>query len=129
MKPIRNTMPMILFGDRLRALRRQAGLTQQAVADRLQVDRTTYTKYEAGRVSPDQQGLVALAKVFAVTVDHLLGCDESAAPRLHVAEDPNGAVCLTMQEKMLVQMFRQLPPEAQDELTQRIQDAYRNRSY
>ena len=50
-----------LFGERLRALRKQAGLTQQAVAGRLSIHRTAYTKYETSGVMPDPMGLLVLA--------------------------------------------------------------------
>lgn len=124
MKPTRDTEPMVLFGARLRQLRQQHGLTQVAVAERLCVDRTTYNKYEAGRVSPDQRGLVALAEMFSVTVDHLLGREETST--LLVA-DAAGAVALTDREQLLVQMFRQLSSEEQEALVAQAQIAFRNR--
>ena len=61
-----------LFSARLRALRKQAGLTQQAVADRLSIHRTAYTKYETSGVMPDPVGLVLLADLFGVSVDYLM---------------------------------------------------------
>lgn len=117
MRPVRDSIPVILLGERLKALRKQRGLTQQGVADRLRVDRTTYTKYENGRVCPDQQGLVMLAELFGVTVDFLLGRDD--LPAAPVLEDDGGAMALqlTEQEKLLLQMFRQLSPAEREELT------------
>ena len=124
MKPTRDTEPMALFGARLRQLRQQHGLTQLMVAERLCVDRTTYNKYEAGRVSPDQRGLIALAEMFSVTVDHLLGHESETV--LPVAE---AAVTTTLneQEQLLLQMFRQLTPQEQQTLVEQAQDAFRNR--
>ncbi len=124
MKPTRDPEPMALFGARLRQLRQQNGLTQLTVAERLCVDRTTYNKYEAGRVSPDQRGLVALAEMFSVTVDHLLGRETDAALLL---QDANGGVLLSDQEKMLVQMFRQMSSEEQQTLVEQIQTAVHDR--
>ena len=129
MKPARDVEPMMLFGARLKELRRGRKLTQQGVADRLQVDRTTYTKYETGRVSPDQQGLVRLAEVFGVTVDYLLGRTQHEEPR--VINEENQPMMLTLQEKVLVQMFRQLPRDRQNELVAAAQRVFRekNNSY
>ena len=70
-------VPSSLFGSRLRMLRRQARWTQQVMADRLRIHRTTYTKYETGVVTPDQQGLLQLAEIFGVTVDYLLGREDT----------------------------------------------------
>ena len=71
MKPVKDALPMTLLGARLRALRQQQGLTQSEMAKKLSVDRTTYTKYENGRVSPDHQALVCIAELHGVTVDFL----------------------------------------------------------
>ncbi len=126
MKPIRDSEPMVLFGMRIRTLRRQRGMTQQAVADRLQIDRTTYTKYEAGRVSPDQQGLVRLAEMFDCSVDSLLGID-TARQEIRVADGGGVAAQLTGEEQTLLQLFRQLSPQERSELTERIQESFRGK--
>lgn len=127
-KPARDAMPIILLGARLKELRKQAHLTQQAVADRLRVDRTTYTKYENGRVCPDQQGLVALAELFGVSVDYLLGRDdEQTAPA--VADAGDAPLVLSPQEKLLVQMFRQLTPEQRDELSENARARFVSERY
>ena len=123
MKPIRDNEPALRFGARLRDLRRRCKMTQQGVADRLQIHRTTYTKYEIGGVTPDQQGLLKLAEIFGVTVDYLLGRDEQPPARL--ANDENQPMMLTLQEKVLVQMFRQLDRRQQNELVARAQQAFR----
>lgn len=112
-----------MFGVRLKTLRMQRGLTQQVVADTLQVDRTTYTKYEAGRVSPDQQGLSHLADIFGVTVDFLLG--REFIPLTAVADAPDAIAALTPQEKVLLQMFRQLSTEEKNVLVDKAQAAFR----
>lgn len=125
MKTARDTAPVIQFGQRLRMLRQQCKLTQQGVADRLQIHRTTYNKYEAGNVTPDQQGLVRLAEVFGVTVDYLLGCTEE--PSAGLADGDAQEITLTVQEKMLVQLFRQMDSDRQNELVTRIQQSFREK--
>ncbi len=128
MKPIRDPAPVALLGARLKTLRRQAHLTQQAVADRLQVDRTTYTKYETGRVSPDSQGLLKLAGLFGVTVDALLGHEGSAQAPLALADGPGAVLALTLQEQTLMQLFRQLPKPQQQEVFEQMMAAARRRN-
>ncbi len=111
----------MMFGERLRALRKQAHLTQEAVAKTLRIHRTTYNRYEAGSVAPDQQGLVQLAEMFGVTVDYLLGCERVVDG---LSDSDSEMVRLNAQEKLLVQIFRQLTDEERQELHQRIQQEY-----
>ncbi len=47
--------------------------TQQEVADRLGIDRTTYSKYESGKATPQFHNVVKLAEVYGVTVGELCG--------------------------------------------------------
>lgn len=119
-------MSHILFGERLRALRRQAGLTQQAVAERLSVHRTAYTKYETSGVMPDPVGLVLLADLFGVSVDYLIGRDETAAEPT-VSADGRVAMSLTLEEQQLVQIYRQLTYTEQQALIQKAQATFKNR--
>lgn len=112
------------FGARLRALRKAAKLTQQQVADTLRIHRTSYTKYETDGVTPDQQGLIALAELFGVTVDYLVGREEEDHGRAHT-HVANDSLPLSDPETLLLQMFRQLDYEEQLRLTEQIQQAFR----
>lgn len=115
-----------IFGERLRMLRKRAGLTQQAVAARLSIHRTAYTKYETSGVTPDPQGLVRLAELFGVTVDFLVG-HEDTVPSLSDADGTQ--VEVSLQEKQLLQVFRQLTDEEKRTLLQQAQTTlYRRRS-
>lgn len=58
----------------LKSLREQHGLSQQEIADKLGIDRTTYVKYESGSSKPVRK-LSELAALFGVTTDYLLGND------------------------------------------------------
>ena len=115
-----------VFGNRLRDLRRQTHLTQQEVANHLQIHRTTYTKYETGVVAPDRQALVTLAQLFNVSVDTLLGCETPVVEDL--AEGTGELVRLSLQEKMLIQMYRQLTYPEQQTLQKQIQSAFNQKS-
>lgn len=111
------------FGNRLRELRRKTHLTQQEVADQLQIHRTTYTKYETGVVAPDRQALVTLARMFDVSVDSLLGCEQPTHSD-DLAEGTGEMVRLSLQEKMLVQLYRQLTYPEQQDLQKQIQKSF-----
>lgn len=62
-----------MFSERLRSLRDMHGLSQQQVADALQVHRSTYSYYELGTSQPPFVTLIKLAKIFKVEPNFLLG--------------------------------------------------------
>ena len=61
-----------MFSDKIRCLRIEKGLNQQAVADKLNVSKSAIGMYEQGRRSPSLDIVVAYAKLFSVTTDFLL---------------------------------------------------------
>ena len=64
-----------MFGENLKKLRKEKGLSQQEVALRLHVVRQTVSKWEQGLSVPDSDLLVKLADVLETDVSHLL-CGE-----------------------------------------------------
>ena len=64
------------FNEKIQELRKQKGLTQEELAERLYVSRTAISKWESGRGYPNLDSLKALARFFSVTVDELLSSDE-----------------------------------------------------
>ncbi len=56
----------------LRKYRKQLNLSQQAVADKLVINRTTYTKYELSQAEPSIELLIKMAALYNVTVNDLL---------------------------------------------------------
>ena len=64
------------FYEKLQELRKQRGLTQDELAEKLYVSRTAVSKWESGRGYSNIDSLKAIAKFFSVTVDQLLSGDE-----------------------------------------------------
>ena len=64
------------FGEKLKALRTERGLTQEQLAARLYVARTAVSKWETGGGSPNLDSLHAVARLFDVSVDDLLSTDD-----------------------------------------------------
>ena len=62
--------------DKLQQLRKQKGLTQEELAQKLYVSRAAVSKWESGRGYPSIDSLKAIADYFSVTVDELLSCEE-----------------------------------------------------
>ena len=71
------------FHEKLQELRKQKGLTQEQVAEKLYVSRAAVSKWESGRGYPSIDSLKAIAVFYSVTVDQLLSGEEL----LTIAED------------------------------------------
>lgn len=63
----------VQIGENLKSLRKSMGLTQQQVADKLDISRVNYTRYETNASNPDFQTLVALADFYDVSLDLIFG--------------------------------------------------------
>lgn len=61
-----------MLGFRIAALRKQSGLNQAELASLVQVSPSAVGMYEQGRREPSAEILLALARVFQVSVDYLL---------------------------------------------------------
>lgn len=64
--------------EKLRALRKQAGMSQEQLAKKLHVSRQAVTKWEAGTGLPDLENLRALAALFQLSLDELLAAPGGA---------------------------------------------------
>ena len=60
------------FGERLQALRQRAGMSQDALAERLGVSRQAVSRWERDETMPETDKVIALADMFGVTTDYLL---------------------------------------------------------
>ena len=61
------------FSERLKNLRKQAGLTQVDVAEKLGISQPAYASWERGVKKPTQENLVKIAQILNVSVDYLVG--------------------------------------------------------
>ncbi len=61
-----------MFGARMAALRRQAGMSQAELARHLCVSPSAVGMYEQGRREPSLDRVVALSRLFGVSADYLL---------------------------------------------------------
>ncbi len=66
----------IKLADRLVELRKENKLSQEALAEKLGLSRQSISKWERAEASPDTDNLIALAEVYGITLDELLGNNE-----------------------------------------------------
>lgn len=62
-----------MFNENLKNLRKQKGLSQEELAERLHVVRQTVSKWEKGLSVPDADLLIRIAEIFETSVSVLLG--------------------------------------------------------
>ena len=67
---------MVDFGNRLKKLRQQEGMTQQQLARLLGVTKSVVSYYELQERYPSPEVLVKISAIFHVSTDYLLGIDQ-----------------------------------------------------
>lgn len=67
------------FGDILRQLRIDKGMTQKQLADKLELSVTAVSKYELGTAYPPFEKMRGISAIFNVTMDYLYGMETSTA--------------------------------------------------
>ena len=67
------------FSDKLIALRKKAGWSQEELAEKLNVTRQSVSKWEGAQSVPDIDKILQMSRLFGVTTDYLLK-DEQAEP-------------------------------------------------
>ena len=107
------------LGTRIAQLRKDQGMSQQAVADALEIAQQTYAHYEVGRIRMPVSLLPEVAQLFGVSTDELLVGQRSGAgkrgptpklqqqiERLHLLPKAKQKVVMEMLEGVLSQANR-----------------------
>ena len=66
----------IEIANRLAQLRKQKGLSQEQLAEKLGLSRQAVSKWERAEASPDTDNLICLARIYGVSLDDLLNTEE-----------------------------------------------------
>lgn len=64
------------FNEKLQKLRKDSGMTQEELSQKLYISRTAVSKWESGRGFPNINALINISKVFNVPIDQLLSGEE-----------------------------------------------------
>lgn len=78
-----------MISERIKQLRKQNKWTQQDLANRLHVGKTTVSNYETGHSDPNIDMINQLSKVFGVSIDYLLGTPNDTVEMLGQAVTMN----------------------------------------
>lgn len=68
-----------MIGTKISFCRKKAGLSQEALATRLNISRQAVSRWETGEAVPDTEKIVQLSRLFQVSTDYLL-LDEIEEP-------------------------------------------------
>lgn len=77
------------FSERLHDLMKQHDYKQTTLAEKLCVSQQTVSRWVTGRFQPDIEQLIALAKVFNVSVDYLVGMSDIPVQYIDTKKDPS----------------------------------------
>ena len=75
------------FKDKLPILRRERGLSQEALGEILGISRQAVTKWELGQGYPDIENLIKLSNTFKISIDRLVKEEESDYFLAHLVKD------------------------------------------
>ena len=78
----------MIFSEKLQILRKNKGLTQEVLAEKLNVSRQAVAKWESGQAYPDISNLIQISNLFNVTVDYLVR-DGECMMQISSGENPD----------------------------------------
>lgn len=104
-------MDMNIFANRLRATREERGISAKELAEAVGINATTIYRYETAEFKGVKAVLLtAIADYLNVNPDYLIGATDN---KHTVKEAEDLLASITDGEKMLLELFRQVPVESQ----------------
>lgn len=78
----------MILADKIIELRKKNGLSQEELAEKMNVSRQSVSKWEGAQSVPDLNKIIALSKIFGVSTDYLLK-DEIESPEFSSENEPS----------------------------------------
>lgn len=76
------------FNEKLQMLRKEKGISQEALAEMLGVSRQAISKWESGTAFPETDKMITLCEIFGVTLDSLIRDGELHKDNQNTASEP-----------------------------------------
>lgn len=97
----------MMLAKTLKALRKANGFTQAQIADKLNIDRSTYSYYELGKINPGLGAIVTLSELYGISIDEIVYYNNpKAVPAISTGASEYAV--LSEDEKKLIESYRKL---------------------
>lgn len=83
------------LAEKLKFLRKQAGMSQEQLAEKLGVSRQAVTKWETDAGIPDIENVIAISALFDISIDELLSNENGAKSLLIICLKASPSMILT----------------------------------
>ena len=100
------------LSDKILTLRKRGGMSQEELAEKLNVSRQAVSRWELGSAQPDANNILQISKLFGVTADYLLNDDydsDNDLPKVKkVREDHSRQILVylvTLEVMVLIMQF------------------------
>ena len=115
--------------EKLRLCREACALSQRQVAETLNIERSTYTRYETGDTEPNLITLVRLAAIYNVDPAELLPSlsEENEKPLLRTLRPDSPIYQLSKDERGLIALYRGMSKEEKQLVRQFMANIPKNR--
>lgn len=100
-----------LIGERIKARRKQLGLTQSDLAFESETSQGAISRYELGINEPTAEAIITLAAALRCSTDYLLGLTEIPYREINENELPED-------ERLLLQLYREKSAEARRKIVE-----------
>lgn len=90
------------FGEKVQALRKENGWSQEQLASMITVSRQALSKWELGTAIPDTENIMQLSRLFGVSIDYLLYDEYTSDNDVPIAKDIRSNISNTNQGKALL---------------------------
>lgn len=115
-----------MLSEKLYQLRKKSGLSQEQLAEQLNVSRQAISKWESGSAFPESEKLIIISNYFGVSVDYLLKDDvedDAKTENSEVGKNPKMLagmiICIAgMVSMVLWGLFSILRPEASTQMSE-----------
>ena len=97
------------LGEKIKEARKQCGLSQEQLAEKMTVSRSAIAKWETGKGLPDVENLKALAQLLNVSVDYLLDdggiVDQRVIREAYNLSDYGKGIRKTKKDRLILEKF------------------------
>ena len=89
------------FAEKLKSIRKQAGMSQEKLAEKIGVSRQAITKWETDIGIPDVENIMAISALFNISIDELLSNEKGVKKQMDYLYESVTEMILTARNAMI----------------------------